>query len=165
MELFKLLSGSEITAQIISFLILLILLRAFVWKRFLGILDARKERIALELKQIEATRSDIEKLRLDYSDKLKNIEDAVRIKTHEAILEGRKVADSIRNKAEEESEKILVNAKENIRIEIAKAKEELKDQIVEVSIDVAGKILEEKLSGDDERRLAEEFVKDIEIKR
>ena len=48
---------------------------------------------------------------------------------------------------------------------VEEAKEELKDQIVEVSIDVAGKILEEKLSGNDERRLAEEFVKGIEIKR
>ncbi len=165
MELFELLSGSEIAAQIISFLILLLLLRAFVWKRFLDLLDKRKERIASELREIADSRAEIESLRLDYNDKLRHIEEAVRIKTHEAIIEGRKVADSMRRKAEEESEKVLASAKENIRIEVAKAKEELKNQIVELSVDVAGKILEEKLSGDDERRLAEEFVKGIEIKQ
>lgn len=165
MELLKLLSGSEIIAHVISFLILLALLKVFVWKRFLTLLDKRRERIALELKQIEDSRHEVEKLRLDYSDKLRDIEDAVRIKTHEAIVEGRKVADALRRKAEEESEKILANAKDSIRIEMAKAKEELKNQIVELSVDVAGKILEEKISGDDERRLAEQFVKGIEVKK
>ena len=41
-ELLKLLSGSEIVAQIISFLLLFFLLRAFAWKRFLAVLDARR---------------------------------------------------------------------------------------------------------------------------
>ncbi len=49
MELLKLLSTNEIVAQVLSFLILLFLLRKFAWKKILKILDERKEKIALEL--------------------------------------------------------------------------------------------------------------------
>jgi len=52
MELLKLLSANEIVAQIISFLLVFTLLRIFVWKHFLKILDDRRDRIASELKVI-----------------------------------------------------------------------------------------------------------------
>ena len=46
MELLKLLSTSEIVAQILGFLLLFFLLRAFAWKRLLALLDERKARIS-----------------------------------------------------------------------------------------------------------------------
>jgi F0F1-type ATP synthase membrane subunit b/b' len=57
MELLKLLSGSEIVAQIISFLVLLFILRIFLWDKVLKVLDNRRERIASEFKQIEDTKN------------------------------------------------------------------------------------------------------------
>ncbi|MDD5681425.1 MAG: hypothetical protein PHI59_09330, partial [Candidatus Omnitrophica bacterium] len=76
MELLKMLSANEIVAQVIGFLILLILLRAFAWKKVLGLLDKRKERIASEFNKIEEAKADIEKIRLDYDAKLASIEQA-----------------------------------------------------------------------------------------
>ena len=70
MELLKLLSASELVAQIVSFLILFFLLRALMWKRILGVLDERKNRIATELQNIDDTKGTVEKLKADFETKL-----------------------------------------------------------------------------------------------
>ena len=53
MELLKMLSASEVFAQILSFFLLLFLLRKFAWKKILGLLDQRKEKITSDFKEIE----------------------------------------------------------------------------------------------------------------
>ena len=57
MEILKLLSANEIVAQILSFLLLLAILRIFAWKRLLKLLDDRRESIALEFRKIEDAQS------------------------------------------------------------------------------------------------------------
>ena len=63
MELLKLLSTNEIIAQIASFLLLFIILKAFAWKRVLRILDQRAERIAAEFKSIEDSKEGVAALK------------------------------------------------------------------------------------------------------
>ena len=53
MGLLKLLNANEIAAQIITFLILLFLMKRFAWKPFFKVLDDRRERIASEFKKID----------------------------------------------------------------------------------------------------------------
>ena len=164
MELLKLLSTSQIVAHIVSFLVLLAILRFFLWKRFLAILDDRRDRIAHELKKIEDAKSDVEKIKADYEEKIALIKDEASQKIKEAMEEARRIAQAIREKAEADSEHMFENAKENIKVEIAKAREELKDKIVELSIDIAGKVIEEKLSEETDKKLVEEFLKGLEKK-
>ena len=57
MDLLKLLTAKEIVAQIISFLLLMALLRVFAWKKLLNLLDERRARIASEFKKIEDTQA------------------------------------------------------------------------------------------------------------
>ena len=162
MELLKLLSANEIIAQIACFLILLAILRVFLWDRFLKVLDDRRERISSETKAIEAAKSDMERLRATYEGKVSIIEEEARARIQEAINEGRRIADEIKSKAEAQGERILDNAKENIRIELAKAREGLKDEIVDLVIEVAEKVLEEKLSGTEEKKFVEDFLERID---
>ena len=164
MELLKLLSANEIIAQIACFLILLAILRVFLWKRFLKVLDDRRERISSEIRSIETAKSEMEKLRAAYEGKVGIIEEEARARIQEAVSEGRRIAEEIKTRAEAQGEKILDNAKENIKIELSKAREGLKDEIVDLVIGVAEKVLEEKLSGEEEKRLVEDFLKGIEHK-
>lgn len=164
MELLKLLSANEIVAQVICFLLLLFILRVALWKRFLKVLDDRKEKIASEFKNIEAAKLAVEELRSSYETKMGAIEEAARAKIQEAINDGKRIAEEIKQKAEKYGEKILENAKENIKTELAKAKEDLKYKIVDLTISVAEKVIEEKLSGIEEKRLVEDFLKGMESK-
>ena len=164
MELLKLLSGSEIVAQIICFFLILFILRIVMWKRFLKLLDDRKDRISSELRKIENSKKEVSDIKADYDRRIGRIELEAKAKIEEAISEGKNLVQAMKDKAEAESEKIFENAKENIRIEVAKATEDLKNTIVDLSVEVAGKVIEERLTTDDDKKLAEEFLKRMTAK-
>ena len=90
MELLKLLSANEIIAQVINFLLLLVLMRVFFWKRVLKLLDERRERIASQLENIESAKKEVEKLKDDYQKELNAIEAIKKLKIQEGIEVGRK---------------------------------------------------------------------------
>jgi len=164
-ELLKLLSANEIVAQALAFLLLLGILRAVFWKRFLKVLDDRRERIASEFKMIESARQETERIRQDYEKKLGDIDETARNRMQEAINEGRRIADEIRDNASKEGDKLVENARITIKADLAKAKEEIKNEMVDLVIDVAGKVVQEKLSEEEDKKLVEYFIKESETKR
>ena len=159
MELLKLLSASQMFAQILSFLFLFFVMRIFVWKKFLKLLDDRKARIASELAKIDETRLEVTKAMGEYERKLGSIEGLAKARIEEAVAEGDRIAREILEKARLEAEKAGVDSREIIAVEIRKAREDLKKDIVDIAIEVAGKVIEEKLTAADDRRLAEDFIK------
>lgn len=164
MELLKLLSTSEIFAQVLSFLLLLALLRIFAWKRLLKLLDDRKTRIASEFNKIDEAKRGVEEMKSDYARRIAGIEDEARLKIQEAVDEGRRLAGELRAKAQEESEETFKGARENIKAEIAKAREELKDEIADLSVSIAEKVIQAALSKEAEKKLALDFLNRMESK-
>lgn len=162
MDLLKLLNINEIIAQIVSFLLLLFLLRVFAWKRLLKFLDARKERIANEFKQIEDTKQELASLKSDFQAKLTSIDELAAQKIQEAVSEGRKVTDEMRKKAHEQAQDIIENAQQNIRYELGKAKEELKDKIIDLTISATENIIQEKFTEKDDKKIIQEFLDKID---
>jgi len=161
MGLLNLLSTSEIIAQIASFLLLLFILRVFAWKKILALLDARKERIAAELKDIEDTKLEIAKLRSEYEGKLASISEEARQKIQAAVQEGKGIEEQLKKAGNLEAQKIIEAARDNIKYEIAKAKEELKEKIIDISIKAAETVIEEKLAEKQDRNLVENFLKRV----
>ena len=152
------LSANELVAQIISFLILFAFLRIFAWKKILALLDARKERIASEFKNIEDSKAAAAKLQAEYEEKLVNIEAEARQRIQEALAQGRNITDEVRKHAHEEAQEIIKNAKVNIQHELEIAKEQLKDEIIDLTIAAAGNIIQEKLTGEGDRKLVRDFL-------
>jgi len=152
------LSANELVAQVISFLILFALLRIFAWKKILALLDARKDRIASGLKDIEDSKARAAKLQVEYEGKLADIEAEARKLIQEAVSQGRIITDEVRKHAHEEAQDIIKNAKANIQHELETAKEELKDEIIDMTIAAAGNIIQEKLTADGDRKLVRDFL-------
>jgi F-type H+-transporting ATPase subunit b len=162
MELLKLLSANELVVQFLNFFLLLFLLRVFFWKKMLGLLDARREKIIAENKRIEDARLETERIKASYEDELKAFRKAAQEKMNEAIHTGRHVAEGIEKKARNEAEKIIEAGRAEIRKEVARAKSEMKDQVVDIAIEVARNMIEEKLTEADDRKLAETFLKELD---
>ena len=152
------LSANEVIAQVLGFLLLLFLLRIFAWKRILGLLDERKARIASEFKKIEDAKAQIEALKSDYGLKLDKIEEVANLKIDEAIAEGKKITEEVRKKAHEEAQDIINSAKKNIGYELSKAKEQLKDEIVDLTMKATENMISEKLTGETDKKLVEDFL-------
>ena len=165
MELLKLLSANEIIAQVINFLLLLVLMRVFFWKRILKLLDERRERIASQLENIESAKKEVEKLKDDYQKELNAIEAIKKLKIQEGIEVGRKEADEIRREALLNAQRIMDSAESDIKQEIAKAREALKDEIVNLTISGVENVVGEKLTEESDRKLVRDFLDNLEKKQ
>jgi len=158
MELLKLLDSSQIVAQIVSFLILFFILRGLVWKRFLKVLDDRSQRIASEYKGIVAAKEENAQLKADYEARLSNIDQLAKAKIEEAVSEGKRIAEEIRANANSEALQIILKSDEAIKAELSRAREEYRDEIVDIAISAAGKVIEEKLTEDQDKKIAQDFI-------
>ena len=92
-------------------------LRVFLWKRLLKLLDDRKEKIASELKTIEDTQAETSRIKADYETKITEIDKEAAKRIQKATEEAQKAAEGIRKKAEEE-------AKTEAKVEAALASHE-----------------------------------------
>jgi F-type H+-transporting ATPase subunit b len=164
-ELLELLSASQILAQIVSFLLLLAVMRAFVWKKFLKILDDRKERVYSEYNRLEAAKSAVEDIKAEYEAKVASMDAVAQAKIGEAVAEGERIAKEIMERSRLEAEKAGIDAREVIDAEIKKAREDLRKDIVDIAISVAEKVIAEKITDADDRKLVEEFVRKAEAMR
>src|SRR3989338_7437134 len=115
----------QILTQAVGFIILLGILKLFFWKPILALLDQRKEKIASEFKRIEDLKLELARLKTEYESKLISIEEISRQKLKEAIDEGKRIADEMKAKAQDQAGQIIESGRENIAQELSKAKHEL----------------------------------------
>ena len=156
------LSGSEIVAQILSFCLLLFLLRQFAWKKILGLLDQRREKISLQLSQIEKTKLEIASLKSDYESKLATISAAAQAKIEEAVQEAKEINVQMRKKAHEEAQDIILDARLQVKYEVSKVQEQLKEKIVDIALGAARTVIQEKLTEVGDRKLVEDFIRQVQ---
>jgi F-type H+-transporting ATPase subunit b len=161
-ELLKMLSGSEILAQILSFFLLLFLLRVFAWKKILGLLDQRKERISSQLGQIENTKLEIARLKADYEQKISNISNEAQAKINQAVEQAKAVSAQMRKKAHEEAQDIITDARKQVKHEVSKVQEQLKERIVDIALGAARTVIQEKLTEDGDRKIVEDFIREVQ---
>lgn len=162
MELLKMLSGSEILAQIAGFFLLLFLLRIFAWRKILGLLDQRKEKIAAEFSQIEDTKRKLAELKGDYEDKIANIEVLAQTKINTAVEQAKAASAQIRKKAHEEAQDIIIDARQQVKYEVTKVQEQLKEKIVDIALGAARSVIQEKLTEVEDRKIVEEFIREVQ---
>jgi len=151
----------QVLTQILGFLILVWGLRRFAWGPLLGMLEARRQKIAGEFKEADRLKGEAQELRARYEQELRGIEAQVRQRLQEAMAEGQKVAGEIRAQAQTEAAQRLERAVDEIAREREKAKELLKEQIIRLAMRSAEKILRAQLDDATQRKLAAEFIDDV----
>ena len=153
---------TELSVQIFNFLLLFFLLRKFLWKKFLGILDERREKIAKEFKTIEDSKSEIVRLKNDYTQKLDQIEETARARIQSAVSDGQRIAAELQQQARVEAQKILASAKEDIQFELKKTKEELKLNVIDLTLRATERLIQEKLNPETDKKLVENLLKEFD---
>jgi F-type H+-transporting ATPase subunit b len=132
----------------LSFGTVLFLLAKFAWKPILKSLKEREDSIDQALHAADRAREEMKQLQVDNEKLLreaKNERDAI---LNEARKIREKMIDEARNKANEEAQRIVENARERIENEKMAAITELKNQIALLSIEIAEKLIREELSHD-----------------
>ncbi|MCL5411667.1 MAG: F0F1 ATP synthase subunit B [Patescibacteria group bacterium] len=148
-------------AQIVNFLILLLILKRFLYKPVLAMLEKRKQTIADSLKQAE----EIEKRLAETKVEQEKLLSQASMKAQSYIDEAKEAAKEFQAKSFEETrvhmEATLIKAKETIEREREKMKSELQKELVGLVIETTSKVAGKILTVEDQKKLSQEIVKEI----
>ena len=151
----------QVITQILGFLLMVWILRRYMWGPVMGMLEARREKIAGEFREADRLKAEALELKARYDADLKGIEAQARQRLTEAVSEGQRVAAEIRSQAQKDAQVRLERASEEIDREREKAKEILKEQVISLSLRMAEKVLRQKLDDPAQRKLAGEFIDEV----
>jgi F-type H+-transporting ATPase subunit b len=151
----------QVATQILGFLILLWGMRKFAWGPVLGMLEARRAKIAGDFAAAERANAEANETKARYEAEMRGIEVKARQRLQESVAEGERVAGEIRQQAQADAANRLVRAQDDIAREREKAKEILKEQMIHLSIRTAEKILRQKLDDPAQRKLVGEFIDEV----
>lgn len=137
--------------SLITFFILLIVLRKFAWKPILGAIDERESGIKNALEAADKARMEMENLKAD-NERILNEARAER----EAMLKDareikNKMVSDAKEEAQEQATKMITQAQEAIANEKRSAMAELKNHVASLSIDIAEKVVREELTNKDKQ--------------
>ena len=164
MDLFKDFSVGLFIYQTLIFFLLLVILKKYAWKPILGAVNDREEKIEEALEAAKQAKLDIANLKSQNEDMRKEA-----LTERDSLLkEAREVKDKIvaeaKNSAKEEGDRIIESAREVIKNEKMAAVTEIKNQVAVLSIEIAEKIVKEKLSTDEKQKaLVDGLVKEINL--
>jgi len=144
--------------MLLSFSIVLIILKKFAWKPILKMLKDREDNIDHALKSAEETKKEVAKLKADNEKLMRETHIKAEIMITEAKELGNKVIEDSKLVAETEADKIIRKAEKTIKNEHKAAINQIKREIAEFSIEISEKILNEKL---DHKEIQEKYVNNL----
>jgi F-type H+-transporting ATPase subunit b len=151
----------QIITHIIGFVIAVIILKRFAWKPLLSMLEERRDRIKSEFDNIEEERKKTENLHSEYQTKLKEIDSLARVKIQEACREGQHLANEIKENARKEAKQIVIRTREELERDLDKAKAQLRDDVVSMTLQLAERIIQERLDQEKDRKLIAQLVDEM----
>ena len=146
---------------IITFVLLVMVLKKVAWKPLIGALTAREEKIRTALQQAEEAQAQARKLLEDNKQQLAQTEEH----SQRIIKEGREMGERLKaeivERAHTSSRQMVDQAKEEIQREKETALNELRTEVADLAITAAGKILDANLDTPMQRQLVDSVIKDI----
>jgi F-type H+-transporting ATPase subunit b len=148
----------------IAFGIVFFILARYVWPPIMSNLKQRERSIADALDAARQAKEEISQLKADNE----RIIAEAKLERDKIIIEARELKDSIVADAKEqasiEGKKMIEAARQAIKNAKDSAINEMREQIINLSIDIAGKVLHQKLSDDDQQReLIEKSLRDVKL--
>jgi len=146
---------------IITFLILVAILKKVAWKPIVYALTRREESIRKALEDAQRAREEAEKLMEENKRNLARAEEEVQ----KIIREGRETAERIRaeilERARKEADVMIERAKEEIERHREQAMLQLRAQVADLAIQVASKLIGEVLNEQKHKKLVEKYLQEI----
>lgn len=152
---------AEFIPALIAFLIIWLILAKLAWPMIIGILDARQTKIEGDLKAAADAKDQAEENARAYEQRI-----------YDAEREAADIIDAAKRSAEEERAEILAKAQREAAATIAKSRDaveaerkkamvELSGSVVDLSVEIASKIIGNDLDASQHRALAEKYLAEV----
>lgn len=147
---------------IIVFLVLLALLRKFAWAPLLASLEQRQELIRKSLDDAQQARKELERLNQESAQILKNANAEAESIVSRSWSEAEKLREEMKQKARSDADAIMKEAQRQIEIETGRAVRQIRNEVADISVNIASKLIQRNFSREDNSRLIEDTLKQIE---
>jgi len=150
---------------ILTFLIVLWVLRRFAFGRIQGMIDQRRDRIREALDEADKAREEARELR-----------ELVKREREEALADRERILDESRRQAQRQLEQAREQAdtdlterleknREELEAENARLREQIRRDVVELTLLASEKVTGKILDDEDQRRLIDETIAEVDVKR
>jgi F-type H+-transporting ATPase subunit b len=150
---------------IVTFLLVLFLLRRLAFGRIQGLIDARRDRIREALDEADKARTEARELR----ELTKKEREEAKAERERILEETRRQAQAqyerARQQADEDLKRRLEENKRELEAENRRLREQIRRDVVELTLLAAEKVTGKTLDADDQRRLVDEAVAEVDVKR
>jgi len=155
-------NGKILLAQIVNFFLLMYVLKRFLYQPLLNVMKEREKKIKEGVKNADKARS-----------RLLEIEENAKKHLEKASREADRIIERAHVEGEEHKNDIIREAKDEVRIlreetkmQLQKEKErivrEVREETGEIAIQIAKKIIKEKVTAEDRKRWAREIEEEME---
>lgn len=154
--------GGLVFWTLLVFAALFLVLRRYAWPVLLGAVEARERQIAEQLAEAERQRGEVAALVEEQRQLLANARTEGQELIAKARAAGEKEREHILERAKGEQEALLERARREIDAERDRAVLALRREAVDLSLAAAGRLLEERVDTDANRRLVENYLSAVE---
>lgn len=148
-------------SQVLSFIIVLVLLRAFAYKPILRVLQQRRDQIAQAQLNAEKIKQQLAEAEQRHADILAQANGEAQKMIDEARASASVVAERRQQEAIAAAEQIMAKAREASAMEHERTMAQLKRELGRLVVDTTAKVTGKVLTSDDQRRLQEEASRQL----
>jgi len=151
-----------LVAYIINFIILAVLLRIFLYKPVLGMLNNRRQKIQESLEQADKVRQEAEVQQAEFQRELEEARKTSQDAAARAAQETEKMREAILVEARKEAEQIRAQARQQIEVERQQTMVELQQQVTDLAVALTRKVIGQTVAVDEQaqRQLIQQFLQE-----
>lgn len=147
---------------LINFGVFLAIMWRLAWKPLKAFLQQRHDGIAKNLDEAAALRAEAEKTLKQYQDKIAGLDREIDGLLATIRKEAEQEKARIMAAAEADAKRLKADAERQIAAEIDAARRELRRGVIEAAIAAADQTVRQHIGADDQRKMAERYVTDVE---
>jgi len=147
---------------IISFLILVVLLRVLAWGPLLASIDAREKGLREERERAEKAREESEKIQQDLEKRMAGATEEAKGLVAQASKDAEALRQKLKGEAEDEAKGLIDKARVQLNDEKNKLVGELREEVVSLSVSAAERLMKKSVDETVQKTVLDDFFSQLE---
>ena len=147
-----------LVAQLVNFFLLLVVLRIFLYRPILNMLDRRSQRIREGLEAADQSKEQAAQAEEEVAKQLEEARQQGQVRMAQAQETVNRIQEEARNQARRDAEALLERARSEIQLERDQAIAELRQEFADLTVSAAEKVIGQSLDRQAHRRLIDEVL-------
>lgn len=145
-------------AQLVSFLLLMLILQRILYKPVLNMLHARADRIRESMEYAERVKNESQRSQEAYEKQLDEARKEAQAIISAATQQGERAREEILARAQEDARQIKLKAQEEVEFERKRVTAELRQEVADLALLAAGRVLGKALDDQAHRAVVQDFL-------